>query len=186
MSRLETNQNVFGAVGVTDPSTFVPNIAFRREIDFSKIKDGVKASVNYEFIPVPKGFVMTGIVIDEIELCDGTENTVGVKTRENGTAVAENIGVGGANKAFSATAVNQAFAADDMLCIVMGKNTNEGKIGVSVVGYCASEDTFATAQCPVWRKSLQTMDNVSGGQLDPRERVKFPGVNPVAPGPSEE
>ena len=168
---LETNKDIFGAVGVSDPSTFVPNIAFRREIDFSKISGGVKASLNYEFIPVPKGFVLTGISVDEIEKCDGSANTVTVKAKGDSATVGAAVSVGGENNAFAAAAASKAFVADDMLCIVMAKDTKEGKIGVSIVGYCASEETFATAQCPVWRNSLQTVDNVSGGQMDPREHV---------------
>lgn len=168
---LETNKDIFGAVGVSDPSTFVPNIAFRREIDFSKISVGVKASLNYEFIPVPNGFVMTGLVVDEMEKCDGEDNSITVKSRNDENSVASPVSVGGDDKAFSVASTPRAFAADDMLCIVMAKDTKEGKIGVSIVGYCASEETFATAQCPVWRNSLQTADNVSGGQMDPREQA---------------
>ena len=168
MAVLTTDTDIFGAVGVSDPSTFVPNIAFRREIDFSKIDGGCKNGEIYEFIPVPKGFVLTGIVIEEMEKCDGT--SVAVKAKGDSAAIGS-VNVGGNTKAFSAVALTKAFSADDMLCIVMGADATEGKIGVAIVGYCASEDTFATAQCPAWRAPLQTMDNVSGGQMDPREHV---------------
>lgn len=169
MSELNTDTDIFGAVGVSDPSTFVPNIAFRREIDFSKIDGGCTNGVNHEFIPVPKGFVLTGVVIEEMEKCDGT--SVAVKAKGDSAAIGSAVNVGGNTKAFSAVALTKAFSADDMLCIVMGSDATEGKIGVAIVGYCASEDTFATAQCPAWRAPLQTMDNVSGGQMDPREHV---------------
>ena len=162
MAVLTTDTDIFGAVGVSDPSTFVPNIAFRREIDFSKIDGGCTNRVNHEFIPVPKGFVMTGIVIEEMEKCDGT--SVAVKAKGDSAAIGA-VNVGGNTKAFSAVAQTKAFSADDMLCIVMDSDAKEGKIGVAIVGYCASEDTFATAQCPAWRAALQTIDNVSGGQM---------------------
>ena len=171
MAVLTTDTDIFGAVGVSDPSTFVPNIAFHREIDFSKIDGGCTNGVNHEFIPVPKGFVMTGIVIEEMEKCDGTNITVKAKG-DSATIGAGAVAVGdGDGLAFYAGALTKAFSADDMLCIVMGSDAKEGKIGVAIVGYCASEETFATAQCPAWRAPLQTMDNVSGGQMDPREHT---------------
>lgn len=171
MSQLTTNTDLFGALGVSDPAVFFPTIAYRREIDFSVANTA--ANTNYELLPIPKGFVAKAVVVEELEACDGASNSVTVAGKSNGTAFGSAVPVGGDDLAFTAAAMNQAFSAGDILCFKTATATKKGKVAISVVGYCTSEESLATAQCPtVWRNTLQTQDNVSGGQIDKR---KFEG-----------
>ena len=164
MAALTTDDTLFGARGVSDPCQFLPHAAFRREIDFSLAN--AKANINYSMVPVPKGFVLTGAAVEVVEPCDGTSNTLSLKVKGDSAVVVDGKSVATAGVGVSTTA--KAFTADDMLCIVMAANTTKGKVAVTVSGFFLSEETYATAQCPAWRAPLQTTDNVSGGQMDPR------------------
>lgn len=165
MAVLTTDDTLFGAKGVSDPCLFFPYAAFRREIDFSKAN--AIAETDYSLIPVPKGFVLTGAAVSVIEACDGTSNTISLKVKSDSSTIGTAVSVTADGASATATAA-KAFAADDMVCFNMAAATTKGKVAVTLVGFFVDEETFATAPCPAWRAQLQTTDNVSGGQLDPR------------------
>lgn len=168
MAALTTDDTLFGAKGVSDPCLFFPHAAFRREIDFSKANAlGGTDGPNYSLIPVPKGFVLTGAAVAVLEPCDGTSNTFSLKVKSDSADIGSAVAVTTAGTVGSTASV-KAFAADDMVCFKMAAATAKGKVAVTLVGFFVDEETFATAPCPAWRAQMQTTDNVSGGQLDPR------------------
>lgn len=177
MSALTTDTSVFGAPCSSDPGVFCPSMAFRREIDFSKIPGGAVVGTNYEFIPVPKGFYVTACSVEEVESCDASAG-VALQTKSAGTnLLGAGAIVGGDSKLFNVAIVNKAFPDDDMLCLSLSTNgLKSGKVGFSIVGFFTSEESLATAKCPTaWRVPLQTQDNVSGGQIDPRDYNGYVG-----------
>lgn len=170
---LTVDKTMFGAVGVSDPSEYMPQVAYRREIDFKKAN--LNAGVNYAFLPVSKGFVATGLLVEEIETVNKydneetkTANTITVKVESDSATLGSAVTLSGTTKAFTPAVVSKAFSAEDILCIVMAGDATEGKVGISVIGYCSSAESVAVATAPAWRNSLQDpdKDNVSGGNLE--------------------
>jgi len=155
---LMTNTTLFGANGVFDPEVFKTGIAIKRKINFGLAN--ATGSTNYEFLPLPKGFVLKGVGVKELEKC-GASTTVTVKTKTGEDTLGSAVNVGGSTLADSfmtpvaATSAkdtagtgtvtvpgaSKTFAAGDMVCIVTGANLTAGEIEITVLGDLYSGDT---------------------------------------------
>lgn len=160
---LTTNTTLFGANGVFDPEVFKTGVAIKRKIDFGLAN--ATASTNYEFLPLPKGFVLKGVGVKELAKC-GASTTITVKTKTGEDTLGAAVNVGGSTLADSfakpvaastvyvaATsggavtteksipATDKVYADGDMLCIVAGANLTSGEIEITVVGDLYSGDT---------------------------------------------
>jgi len=88
MAALDTKTTLFGAIGVQDPEILKTGIAIKRVVSFkhSPIVD----DYNYEFLPIPAGFVMTGVYFKENAKCASGNITIKIKsdsTKTVGAAV---------------------------------------------------------------------------------------------------
>ena len=201
MSKLSVEAGFFGAVGVDDPVCFLHQRTFGRSVDFRKVN--VAENKNYPLIPIPKGFCLTNICVEQTEATDQDVTVTFGAESDSGITVGGNFALKDLSssaeallrdcqpaKTTSTKAKDEAgtgtvtiavpgalfFDKADMLCLkvpdgLTGDKLAKGKINVYLVGF----ETFAEGVDSVpektedWRKKLQTTDNVSGGQVDPRE-----------------
>lgn len=63
----DTNTDLFGAIGVSNPEVFKTGIAIKRSVNFKE--SPILDDYNYEFLPIPAGFVMTGVYVKETAKC---------------------------------------------------------------------------------------------------------------------
>ena len=137
MSALTTDKTVFNANGVYDPEIFKTGVAIKRKIDFGLAN--VTGSTNYDYLPLPKGFLLKGIHVKEVEKC-GASTTITAKTASDSATIGAAVSVGGSALADTyAAAVAEGCAAKDvkdgdMLCIVAGASLIEGVVEVTVIG----------------------------------------------------
>lgn len=197
MAKLTVQAGFFGAIGVDDPVCFMNQRTIGRSVDFSKVN--VDENKNYPLIPIPKGFCLTHIAVEQVAPTDQDATVTFGAESDSGITVGGNFAlkdlssdaeallrscqpaktVSAKDSAGTGTvAVPDAIFFDkaDMLCLkvpngLTGDKLAKGKINVYLIGF----ETFAEGTDSVpenmedWRKKLQTADNVSGGQVDPRE-----------------
>jgi len=161
---LTTNTTLFGANGVYDPEIFKTGVAIKRKIDFDLAN--ATGSTNYEFLPLPKGFVLKGVGVKELVKC-GASTTITVKTKTGEDTLGAAVSVGGSTLAdtfmkpvassnvyVAATsggqvttpktipAADKDYASGDMICIVAGANLTSGVIEITVLGDLYTGDTL--------------------------------------------
>lgn len=185
---LTTDNTLFGARGVSDPESYVePLRTIRRTFDFAKAN--VTGSTNYEFIWLPKGFLMTGIKVRELSKCSAS-STVTFKTKADEATIGAAVNVGGStladswNTPVAATKAKdeagtgtvtvpggfKAVLAGDMLCLVPGASFTDGEIEVTVFGVSTDGQSFARGLTPPpeyrnGQTDAQFAGNRSGGDL---------------------
>ena len=184
MAALTTNTGLFGAKGVSCPATLMKMVDYNREIDFAK--SNTAASTNYDILPIPKGFLVAFIAVEQLAL------TAADKAITFGTKNADTVQLGGtftlddavllrqcdpaksANASDGSTgtvAVPSVYfsSAADTLCLKCPASTiTQGKIRVHMIGYqtfgeslgdiASGTPAFATGQT-----DAQAAANVSGG-----------------------
>lgn len=185
---LTTDNTLFGARGVSDPESYVePLRTISRTFDFAKAN--VTGSTNYEFIWLPKGFLMTGIKVRELSKCSAS-STVTFKTKADEATIGAAVNVGGStladswNTPVAATKAKdeagtstvtvpggfKAVLAGDMLCLVPGASFTDGEIEVTVFGISTDGQSFARGLTPPpeyrnGQTDAQFAGNRSGGDL---------------------
>ena len=184
MAALTTNTGLFGAKGVSCPATLMKMVDYNRTIDFSKTPTA--ASTNYDILPIPKGFLVAYIAVEQTAL------TAADKAVTFGTKNADTVQLGGTFTLDDATllrkcdpaksedasdgssgtvAVGSAYfsSAADTLCLKCPASTiTQGAMTVHMIGYqtfgeslgdiAAGTPAFATGQT-----DAQAAANVSGG-----------------------
>lgn len=166
-------EGFFGAAGVSDPVCTMPEATIGREIDFSKAN--VEKGKNYPLMPIPAGFVVTDVIVEQTVATDQNA-TLSLKVASTGTAVVSDVAVkndGALHRKATSLGANAVFApVADMLCVCTPDTlTNDkiakGKIAVYLRGFCSFGEgvVSAPAGTEAWRKPLQTADNVSGGPI---------------------
>ena len=168
---LTTDTALFGAIGVEDPEVFKTGIAIKRAVNFKY--SNVDASVNYEFLPIPAGFVVTGVYAAETEKC--TAGAFSLKSKNGGKAIGASVTVGGDElaKTFALPTADSATPMDfvdaDMLCLVPTAKLTTGAIEVVLHGYLMNGGSLSASELTVPYRSAQTeaeyADNKSGGDL---------------------
>jgi len=158
MSALSDVKNtLFGAIGVQDPEILKTGIAIKRVVNFKQ--SPIVDDYNYQFLPVPAGFVMTGVYFKENAKCANgniTIKTEGDPTKTIGAAVT--VGQTTLAEAFMrpvaafdiyahATSGAQSdtkytvpaqpleFKAADMLCLKASADMAAGEIEIVIHGY---------------------------------------------------
>lgn len=137
MAALTTDTTLFSADGASNPRVGFQGVTITREIDFEKTE--AKASVNYEFIGLPQGFVALALGIEELDKCPA--GTVAAKVKSDSAALGTAVTVGDTNLAKSVQTLSKAFNAGDMLCIVPSVKMDSGRVRVSVSGVLPNADT---------------------------------------------
>ena len=178
----ENDRKFFGALGVKDPVCTVPQVTFGRAIDFSVTPvEGGSAGKSYALLPLPAGFFVTNVAVVQTGVCSADATvTVGPKSDASKTLATASVvddtdGVEYPRVAAVSNVANGflAAAAADTVCITVpqGKTLDMGGIEVFVTGIHTLADTYKAApeDAEPWRDTLQTQDNVSGGQVDPRK-----------------
>ena len=135
----DLNTDLFGAIGVTDPEVLKTGIAIRRSVNFKE--SPIVDDFNYEFLPIPAGFVMTSVYLKETEKC--AAGNITLKTREDptqtlGTTFA--VGSSDLHEAFMSPSAGEtnspvAFLAGDMLCIKASADMAAGAVDIVIHGY---------------------------------------------------
>ena len=183
MSALTTNTTLFGARGVQDPRIFKTGVAIKRRIDFGRAN--ATASTNYEFLPLPAGFVMTGLLVEELKKC--ASGTITVKGKSDSATIGSAVTVGGSTLAKSfaqpktVTAKDTAgtgtvdvgqpvvFLSGEMLCIVPSANMAQGEVEITVHGFLPDGDALDNYPIAVPYRSTQSAAdraaNKSGGDF---------------------
>lgn len=168
----DLNTDLFGAIGVTDPEVLKTGIAIRRSVNFKE--SPIVDDFNYEFLPIPAGFVMTGVYLKETAKCDAGNITL--KTREDPTkTLGSSFSVGSANlnEAFMSpdgeNNVPVPFVAGDMLCIKASADMAAGAVDIVIHGYLMDGGSLnANALAVPYRQGQSDADfaaNKSSGDL---------------------
>ena len=182
---LTTDTTKFNVMGVSDPEIFKTGVAIRRRINFAKA--GLTASTNYEFLPLPKGFVLKGVFVKELDKC--SSGNITIKTKAGEATIGAAVTVGGSDLAatlmkpvaavdiyVSATsggavttrkaipAQDLAFVDGDMLCLVASANMSAGEVEIVVYGDLFDGDAVNSLALAVpYRPSAAAENNVSNG-----------------------
>ena len=175
MAILTTNKTLFGAAGASNTEVFKPYAGVSRTIDFGKsdVSVGAGATVNFEFIPLPEAFVVTGIYLEEMEkLAAGVK--VGLAAKSDSAALGSAVDVGGTDVAKSVQNItSKALADGDMICLTVQNSgsaeakIDSGVIKVCIIGYLPNGDSLANFRLDTpYRSSNQTAgENASKGDL---------------------
>jgi len=186
---LTTDTTLFGANGVFDPEVYKTGVAIKRKIDFDLAN--ATASTNYEFLPLPKGFVLKGVGVKELVKC-GASTTITVKTKTGEDTLGASVNVGGSTLAdsfmkpvaafdayvaessggavtskASIPGADKVYASGDIVCIVAGANLTSGEIEITVVGDLYAGDTVNGLELAnPYRSAGQTPgENASKGDI---------------------
>lgn len=189
ISDLDTTNPIFGAKGASAPATLMKVVDYNRTIDFSKAN--VTKSKNYEILPIPKGFLIQYLAVEQLEHVNEAA-TVTFATKNDATAA---IGGNYALTATStklrscqaATSVNAKdtagtgtvavpgvyfSSAADTLCLKVPSMTaagiTAGKIVVHMIGYQTFGESLGdvasgTPAFASGQTAAQAAANVSGG-----------------------
>lgn len=174
MAKLTTNTDIFGAGGVSDPEVFKPSVGVSRKIDFTlaPLTADKGATENYEFIALPKSFVMTGLYVEEVEPCSAAQITV--KSLSDGATIGSAVTLGGGTPVTSVQNITaKTFADGDILCLCITGGSDaalavdKGVLKVNAIGYLPDGDSLANIKINVpYRTSGQTAGkNASEGDL---------------------
>ncbi len=172
----DVSTDLFGAIGVSDPEVFKTGIAIKRSVNFAE--SPIVDDYNYEFLPIPAGFVMTGVYVKETAKCSSASITL--KTKEDATkTVGEAFTVGAtalAEKfmlpvtATSTTAADSIrFLTGDTLCVKASADVAAGAVDIIVHGFLMNGGSLNANELAVPYREAQTEaqreGNVSGGDL---------------------
>lgn len=175
---INSDTTKFGALGFKDPGYTVPQVTFARSVDFeaTPLETG-----KYALLPIPAGFLVTSVAVVQKAACDDSV-AVTVKTDVSDTTltslqlVKSNIVDGvetAVPAAINAPVASGYIASTDYVVIELpdSKKLAKGCVEVFVTGIRPLANTYVAApdDTPAWRETLQTKDNVSGGQVDPRK-----------------
>jgi hypothetical protein len=168
----DTNTDLFGAIGVSNPEVFKTGIAIKRSVNFKE--SPILDDYNYEFLPIPAGFVMTGVYVKETAKC--AAGTLTLKAKNDSATIGAAFSVGAATLAevFNTpvagdTAGDKTFLAGDMLCVKASADMGEGAVEVVIHGYLMNGGSLNANELAVPYRAGQTdaerEGNVSGGDL---------------------
>lgn len=185
MSKLsDVSTALFNGNGTFDPEIFKTGVAIKRKVNFALAKP--TGSTNYAFLPLPKGFVLTGLYVEETKKCSAS-STVTVKAEADSATIGAAVNVGGSTlaksflKPVAATTAKDAagtgtvnvpggdkvFVDGDMLCLVAGESFTDGEVFVVAHGYLMNGDSLDSLTIPApYRTSGQTPgQNASKGDI---------------------
>lgn len=175
MAALITKTDLFGAIGVCDPDVLKTGIAIKRSVNFGE--SPIEDTDNYEFLPIPAGFVMTGVYVKETAKC--AAGTLTLKTKSDSATIGAALSVGATAlaEAFNApvvatadtAAANKTFLAGDMLCVVASADMKQGAVDIIIHGFLMNGGSLNAKELTVPYRAGQTdtqkAGNVSGGDL---------------------
>ena len=190
MAALTTNTGLFGAKGASCPATLMKMVDYNREIDFGK--SPTAASTNYDILPIPKGFLVAYIAVEQLELTAADKvvsfATKAADTTELGgsftlddetllracnpaTAAAAYAASASAGSPTTAISIPGAYfsSAADTLCLKCPASTiTKGKIRVHMIGYQTFGESLGdvasgTPAFATGQTDAQALANVSGG-----------------------
>ena len=162
MAALTVTDGVFGARSTECPATFFRMVDYNRTVDFAKREAADNA--NYALLPVPKGFMISHLAVEQLEyFADASKDwtfklksdstqiggtftpvTTGAMVRVCDPALASAGYVASASAGSPTTAVSIPAAkfssAADMLCVCIpdgltGDKASKGKFTVHMIGY---------------------------------------------------
>lgn len=189
LTNLDTT--LFGAIGVQDPEVLKTGIAIKRVVNFGL--SGIMDDYNYEFLPVPAGFVMTGVYFKENQKCDSGNITIKTKADPTKT-IGSSVAVGGsalAESFMSPVAAEDIFVASasggavttkksipaqplvflkpDMLCLKASADMQQGEVEIVINGYLMNGGSLNGDALAVPYRQGQSdadaADNKSSGDL---------------------
>lgn len=191
MAATEVSKDLFGAPGVSDPYVFEPGlVGIKRRINFNVANTA--AGTVYEFLPLPKGMVVTAVRVEEVtsggkcaagtvtmKICDASESSAD-------KAVGSAVTVGGSTAACSVQnlATPVVITANSVVSVVTSVNETAGGVIVTIIGYLSDGESIEAVELelPTWRAGQteeQFLANVSGGDPYNANRVGMP-IYPVA------
>lgn len=160
---ITTDTWLFDHVGSSNPSVFKAGVCLAREVDFETAN--ASASVNYEFLPVPAGFILMGVSVRELEKCSA--GTVSLKAKSSGEAIGDAVAVGGDALASAVKQVTKTFGDAEMLCIALSAAQDVGRVEVALSGFMPGGDSVQNCELTVpYRTSRQVPgENASKGDI---------------------
>lgn len=178
MAALTVTDGVFGARGTECPATIFRMVDYNRTVDFAKREAADNA--NYALIPVPKGFLISHLAVEQLDYFADASKTWTFKLRSNSAQIGGSfspVTTGAMTRVCSvanATDGTPVFSdAADMLCVCIpdaltGDKASKGKFAVHMIGYQVFGESLGDvpAEMPAWTEgqtSVQAAANVSGG-----------------------
>lgn len=160
---ITTDTWLFDHVGSSNPAVFKAGVCLAREVDFESAN--AEASVNYEFLPIPAGFILMGISVRELDKC--AAGTVTLKAKSSGDAVGWAVTLGGANLASAVQQVTKTFGEGDMLCIALSAAQDAGRVEIALSGFMPGGASVQNCELTVpYRTSRQVPgENASKGDI---------------------
>ena len=169
----DLSTDLFGGIGASNPAVFKTGIAIKRSVNFKE--SPIVDDYNYEFLPIPAGFVMTGVYVKETAAC--AAGTLTLKTKEDATkTIGEAFSVGASSLAekfmlpVAATAgADLQFVTGDMLCMKASADMTDGAVDIVIHGFLMNGGSLNANELAVPYREGQTEaqreGNVSGGDL---------------------
>lgn len=172
----DLSTDLFGGIGASNPEVFKTGIAIKRSVNFKE--SPIMDDYNYEFLPIPAGFVMTGVYVKETAAC--AAGTLTLKTKEDATkTVGEAFSVGASSLAekfmlpvaATSTAAGDSirFLAGDTLCMKASADMTDGAVDIVIHGFLMNGGSLNANELAVPYREGQTEaqreGNVSGGDL---------------------
>jgi len=172
-----TNTTLFGAGGVSDPFVFKSGVGISRKIDFAAANMVAAAgdSENFEFIVLPKSFILKGLYVEEVEGCDA-EVSITAKLKNDGSTVGSAVTVGDTNPLKSVQTLTHKVLADgDILCLCIaggasGVAIKKGVVKVNVLGDLPDGDSLANFAITVPYRTSGQVDGDNASKGDPLTR----------------
>ena len=159
---LDTTNPIFGAKGAYCPATLMKRVDYNRTIDFSEAN--VSESKNYEIIPIPKGFLVEFLAVEQLEHIDEAATVTFATKNADTTAIGGNyaltatstmlrscqpaastaagyVASSSAGSPTTALSIPGAYFSStaDTLCLCVpsltGDGLTKGKIVVHMIGY---------------------------------------------------
>lgn len=178
MAALTVTDGVFGTKGTECPATMFRMVDYNRTVDFAKCEAADNS--NYALIPVPKGFLISRLAVEQLEYFADASKTWSFKLRSNSAAIGGSFVpvttgtmVRTCDAANSTDGVPVFSNAADMLCVCIpdaltGDKAAKGKFTVHMIGYQVFGESLGDvpAEMPAWTEgqtAAQAEGNVSGG-----------------------
>lgn len=166
----------YGSVGMSDPLSSFEDVTLRVAWDFGKKE--IPENKTIPLMQLPKGFLIERISVVQTGAVNAATTVTFGLASDSTVAVGGNFALAASGALLRSSqdpdATNKTslyVAADDILCLVVpdgitGDALTEGAFDVCLRGYrvFAEQLTANPLNVEVYRATLQTVNNVSGGQ----------------------
>ena len=166
-----------GEIAYSDPGETLPIKVLTREIDFAK--QNFKKNANYVFMPIPKGFFVKHIAVEQTGAIDAAATLTFATLNDATAAVGGDFALVASGTLLRTIQLATSadgnpggilFAADDTLCVKVPATTDltTGGLRVSLIGYMPFGDSaeFGNGTEPMRKGTDDGLDNAASPDYD--------------------